>query len=119
MMQPKYHTLSKSAFIRGLQCHKSLYLRKHHKELEDKVSESQQAIFDKGTNVGLLAQQLFHGGIDLGIYIPSNFNKVFSETSRLICEGQTVIYEAGFKSNHLICFVDILVKKEGNGMHTK
>ncbi len=113
MTLPKTHTLSKSAFIRGLQCHKSLYLKKHHPELEDKVSESQQAIFDKGTNVGILAQQLFPGGVDLGEYIPSDFNKVFSETSRLINEGQSVIYEAGFSCNNNICFIDILVKKEG------
>lgn len=51
--------ISKSSFIRGLQCHKSLYLKKHHPELEDEVSESQQAVFDKGTNVGILAQKLF------------------------------------------------------------
>uniref|UniRef100_UPI003217689E DUF2779 domain-containing protein n=1 Tax=uncultured Draconibacterium sp. TaxID=1573823 RepID=UPI003217689E len=113
MNQTKTHTLSKSAFIRGLQCHKSLYLKKHHPELEDKVSESQQAIFDKGTNVGVLAQQLFPGGVDLGEFIPSDFGRVLSETSKLIGEGQTVIYEAGFKSNYLICFIDILVKRDG------
>lgn len=31
--------LSKSLFIRGLQCHKSLYLHKYHPELKDEVSE--------------------------------------------------------------------------------
>jgi hypothetical protein len=105
------HTLSKSSFIRGIQCLKSLYLKRHHPELEDEISEAQQAIFDKGTNVGILAQQLFSGGVDLGEYIPSDFNKVFNETERLINEGQTIIYEAGFKWDNTICFVDILVKK--------
>jgi hypothetical protein len=105
--------LSKSAFMRGLQCLKSLYLKKYHPELEDPVPESLKAIFDKGKNVGILARQLFPGGIDLGIYIPSDFNKVFSETSRLINEGQNVIYEAGFRHNDNICFVDILVKENG------
>jgi hypothetical protein len=104
MIKSYKHSLSKSSFIRGLQCHKSLYLKKYHPELEAEVSESQQAIFTKGTDVGILAQQLFPGGIDLGKYIPSDFEKVFSETTRLIKEGQEVIYEAGFRwSNTLVC----------------
>lgn len=106
------HTISKSSFIRGLQCPKSLYLKRHHPELEDEISESQQAIFDKGTNVGIVAQQLFHGGVDLGEYIPSDFDKVFTETAKLINDGQDVIYEAGFIWNNSICFVDILVRKD-------
>ncbi len=106
-------TLSKSAFIRGMQCYKSLYLKKHYPELEDTVSESRQMIFNKGTNIGLLAQKLFPGGVDLGVYIPNNFAKAFSETERLINEGQKVIYEAGFKYNNLMCYMDILVKEDG------
>ena len=104
--------ISKSAFIRGLQCHKSLYLKKHHPDLEDKISEAQQAIFDKGTNVGLLAQTLFPGGIDLGSYIPNNFAEVFKQTDLLI-QGEAPIYEAGFKYDGLLCFMDILAKKDG------
>lgn len=105
--------LSKSAFIRGLQCHKSLYFKKHNPELEDAVSESQQAIFDKGTNVGILAQELFAGGTDLGIYIPNNFSKVFTETKRLIEDDNINIYEAGFRFDNLLCFMDIIEKRDG------
>lgn len=105
--------LSKSAFIRGLQCHKSLYFKKHNPELEDTVSESQQAIFDKGTNVGVLAQELFADGADLGVYIPNNFSKVFTETNRLIKNYNINIYEAGFKYDNLLCFMDILEKRDG------
>ena len=105
--------LSKSAFTRGLQCHKSLYLKKHHPELEDPISDAQQAIFTGGTNVGLLAQQLFPGGIDLGHYIPGNYQKAFDETTLLLAKNEVVIYEAGFKKDNLLCFMDILTKKEG------
>ena len=51
--------LSKSTFIRGLQCEKSLYLYKHHYRLKDPTPSSLQAVFDQGTNIGLLAQELF------------------------------------------------------------
>lgn len=107
------HNLSKSSFIRGLQCHKSLYLKKHHPELEDEISESQQAVFDKGTNVGILAQKLFPGGTDLGIYIPDNFSEVFKKTERLILEKFPIIYEAGFQYDNLLCLIDILTKENG------
>jgi len=105
--------LSKSAFIIGLQCHKALYLKKHHPELEDAISEAQQAIFDKGTNVGLLAQHLFPGGTDLGVYIPEKFFEVFRKTAYLVYKDEP-IYEAGFTKNNLLCFMDLMVKEKGN-----
>ena len=56
--------ISKSSFIRGMQCEKSLFLHIFKPELRDEISESQQAIFDTGYSVGELAQQMFPGGID-------------------------------------------------------
>ena len=55
--------LSKSQFIRGLQCHKSLYLHKYYPELKDVISEQQQKLFQTGIDVGKVAQQLFPGGV--------------------------------------------------------
>ena len=55
--------LSKSLYMSGLQCQKALWLHKYRPELKDDVSESQQAVFDAGTDVGILAQQLFPGGV--------------------------------------------------------
>jgi hypothetical protein len=71
----------------------------------------QQAIFTQGHDVGRLAQQLYPGGIDAGIFVPENYQISIDLTSRLIAEGATVIYEAGFAFNGLHCFVDILVKE--------
>jgi predicted RecB family nuclease len=103
-------TISKSTFLRGSQCKKSLYLHWNQPELKDQVSAMQQAIFSQGTDVGKLAQQLFPGGIDAGIYVPANYAKSIEMTSQLIRDGASVIYEAGFSVNGLHCFVDILVK---------
>ena len=52
------HVLSKSTFIRGVQCEKSLYLNKHARNLRDEISPEQMAVFSQGTNVGELAQRL-------------------------------------------------------------
>lgn len=59
--------LSNSTFLRGLQCEKSLWLYKHHYELKDVITPQQKAIFCQGTNVGVLAQKLFPGGVDAGM----------------------------------------------------
>ena len=42
------HILSKSSFIKGIQCEKQLYLYKYHYDWMDEVSASQQEIFDRG-----------------------------------------------------------------------
>ena len=100
--------ISKSAFMKGLQCPKALYLKKYHPELEDEVSAAQQAVFDTGHSVGDLAKQLFPGGTDLSTYIPNNFRAVFYQTKKLVWQKQ-VIYEAGFSYDDNLCFSDILV----------
>jgi len=45
--------LSKSLYIRGLQCHKSLYLEKFHRDIKAEITTGKQALFDSGHIVGL------------------------------------------------------------------
>jgi hypothetical protein len=105
--------ISKSSFTRGIQCLKSLYFKKYYPNLEDPITEQQQALFDAGHTIGDLAKKRFPGGVDLDEYIPSNFAKAFSETKRLLAEKAPAIYEAGFSVDNLLCFMDILVFKDG------
>ena len=110
-MARKY--LSKSTFIKGVQCEKALYLHKFNSELADEISQQQEAVFQTGTNVGVLAQELFPGGIDAS---PKDYTKYFESfkyTQQLIDEGAEVIYEAGFCFDYVMCFIDVLVKKDG------
>lgn len=113
-MARKY--LSKSTFIKGVQCEKALYLHKFYPELADEITEQQKAIFQTGTNVGILAQELFPGGVDAGPKDYKEYFKSFKYTQQLIEDGVEVIYEAGFCHNYVMCFVDILVKTE-DGWH--
>jgi hypothetical protein len=106
--------LSKSTFIRGLQCEKSLYLYKHHFNLKDETPAQLQAIFNQGTNVGLVAQELFPNGTDASP--PNHFKMQESvfKTQQFIENGEQIIYEATFQFNGVIAALDILVKdKEG------
>lgn len=105
------HILSKSTFLRGLQCVKSLYLYKNFIQTRDMVSAEQQAIFNRGNNVGVLAQKLFLGGTDATPAKRSNNIAAVENTRKLIESGVEVIYEAAFQYEQVLAILDILVKK--------
>ncbi len=104
------YLLSKSSFLKGIQCEKQLYLYKHHYDWRDEVNESQQVIFDSGTNVGKLAWDLFPGGIDIAPPNPFGYAKAAKLTSDKIGEGVKVFYEASFIFDEVLVAVDILIK---------
>ena len=54
--------LSKSLYTRGLQCVKSLWLKKYQKDVLTPPDNSAEAIFATGDKVGALACQLFQNG---------------------------------------------------------
>jgi hypothetical protein len=102
--------LSKSTFVRGLQCSKSLYLHKNNYDLKDPLSSTRQAIFSRGNSVGLLAQKLFPGGKDASPCERFNYSEALAKTQSFLNEGCQVIYEAAFQFNGLYVALDILVK---------
>jgi hypothetical protein len=55
--------LSKSLYIRCLQCHKSLYLDRHRPELRGEPTPELEALWASGHEVGVYAQMLFAGGV--------------------------------------------------------
>lgn len=99
--------LSKSLFIRGRQCHKSLWLQKHRPELKDEISEAQQAVFQSGTDIGILAQQLFPGGIEIP-YDGLTHQQQIEQTRAEIDKGTETIYEATFLIDGIFVKADIL-----------
>ena len=107
------YKFSKSSFLKGIQCEKQLYLYKHHYDWQDPISESQQAIFDRGTNVGLLARDLFPNGIDVS---PESYRKFYEaslNTTQQIEDGAEILYEPSFIYNEVLVALDILVKENG------
>jgi len=101
--------LSKSRIVRGSQCHKSLWLYKNNRELQT-IDDTQKAIFQSGTEVGLLARMLFPGGIDPTENMEYPSRESALKTQNLIDQGIEVIYEATFIHNDVLVAVDILVK---------
>jgi len=108
------HTLSKSSFLRGNQCTKALYLHLHHKRMgieRDPLDEGTASIFSTGTDVGILAQKLFPGGVDASPEHYREFDKSVIKTHELIAAGEKIIYEAAFEHQGVVAAIDILVKK--------
>jgi hypothetical protein len=105
--------LSKSLFIRGLQCIKSLYLHKKRPYLRDKLSSETLAKFKRGHKVGVLARDLFPGGI----LLYGGGGKLSEKTKLLVYDHirlQTpVLYEVPFEYDDLIAIMDIVTYQEG------
>jgi len=100
--------LSKSLFVRGLQCHKSLYLKKYHPELAEAPSEDRQAIMESGQNVGILARELFPSGVEIP-YEGLSYDDQLQKTATAIKAGRTV-YEGAFSHDNIFIKADILHK---------
>lgn len=105
------HILSKSTYIKGEQCEKALFLFKNRPFLRDKLSMEQRAKFKRGTDVGLLAQQLFPGGINMTPSSPSQFGKKAAETLKnLTNPAVNVMYEAVFQYDDTLIMLDIIIR---------
>ena len=114
MPQNTIPKLSKSRFGAGLQCFKRLYLECYSPELADPVDPSQQALFDTGTAVGILARQRFPGGrlIDERYYEHSRAEVSTSEA--IVDPLLPAIYEAAFTFEGIRIRVDVLSRNSGD-----
>ena len=99
--------LSKTLYIKGCQCPKALWLKKYRPELADDISPDQQALFDSGTDVGVLAQQLFPDGV-LIPYDGLTMHEQVVQTAEAIRRGEKTIYEASFTYNDVFFKADIM-----------
>jgi len=101
--------LSKSLYLRGLQCPKSLFLCKSG--VEGRRSAAAKARLDAGTDVGRIARDLFPGGTEIP-YQGVPIREQITRTKALIEEDATVLYEPAFCHDGVFVKVDILRKVE-------
>lgn len=106
------HLLSKSSFIRGIQCEKHLYLYKYHPDEMDELSEMQKAIFKRGIDVGKIAQNLFPGGIDLSPESYGDYDKALINTRESLQRGKKILYEASFQTDEVLSIADIVLNSK-------
>ena len=107
------HILSKSSFIKGLQCHKYLYLNKHNYKQQDPLSEEQQIKFRNGHDFWIAGSGAIPGWLSNAK--PKNafgYDKSVKDTAQFIRQGYKTIYEAAFSYNGVMAALDILVNDD-------
>lgn len=104
--------LSKSLYTRGIQCPKSLWLKKYNPDVLIPPDAAAQARFETGNIVGDLARDLFPGGREVD-YDASDFAGMADVTRRWLGEGLEHVYEATFIHGGIVVMVDILRQVPG------
>jgi hypothetical protein len=97
----------------GRQCSKRLWLYKKNPELATELSTSQRMIFEKGTDIGKLARQLFPGGKDASPIDHFHYPEAIEQTNDWLQTEERVIYEAAFQYDRVMVALDILIKIKG------
>ena len=106
-------TLPKSRFISGTQCEKKLYFDVFRQDLKPIISDRQQALFDSGHTIGLLARQVFPNGKDASPKNYVDFPASIINTRTWSKEEVQTIYEAAFSSHGVFAALDILHLVDG------
>ena len=92
-------------------------MQKKHPYLRDKLSIEQRAKFQRGTDVGVLAHEVFPGGLDMSPNAPSQFAKKAQETWDNLSNPEVkVMYEAVFQYNDTLIILDMLVRDDDRWM---
>jgi len=106
--------LSKSLYTRGLQCVKSLWLKKYKKDVLSAPDSSSEAVFETGNRVGELACELYSGGVEVA-FTPHDYDSMIKTTQKLIDDGISDIYEAAFSFDGIFIAIDILhINEDGS-----
>jgi hypothetical protein len=104
-------TISKSNYVAGVQCLKRLYLQVHHPELAAEQDPSDYAIVEQGREVGLLARQLFPGGIEVNG--SGGLEAAIRATRELVVNREVpAIFEGAFEHESVVVKTDILERRK-------
>ena len=106
--------ISKSQYIKGLQCPKALWYYRNRKDLAPEIDAATQARFDTGHDIGELAKQYFEGGVE----VTNDYWDVkgaIEATEQFVKDGKSVIYEAtaAHPVDGTYSRIDILKRIEG------
>ena len=103
--------LSKSRFLAGVQCLKRLYWQVHEPKLAAQPGAADQAIMQQGREVGLLARQLFPGGVEVGS--DGGLDQAIRATRELVANPDIpALFEAAFEHDGVVVRVDVLHRRK-------
>ena len=108
-------SISKSLYTLLCKCEKAFWLNVFDQNKATPIDHNAQARIDEGIKVGILARQLFGGGVDMTTKNGDNLDiaAMITKTQEAMRAGISPIYEAAFSNDGNYCAVDILVKTQG------
>jgi hypothetical protein len=105
--------ISKTKFMAGVQCLKRLYLLIHQPGIAGQSDTGVDPIIQQGREVGLLAQQLFRGGV--AVDGSHGFDRAIRATKELLANPEIpAIFEGAFEYDGVIVKTDILERRKQN-----
>ena len=106
------HILSKSKYIRGLQCDRALWLDVFNPRLARYTAE-QMRRFDRGRDFEYAFKSTFPDGIDLSAELKRNVDAYPARTAELLDKGDGVaLFEAGFLYDDVLVLADVVQQRE-------
>jgi hypothetical protein len=105
------YRLTKSKYIKGLQCPKALYLDTYKNYLS-KISEETKTKFKQGRNFEAKFKSDFPDGVALDKQLGRQINKYSSTTKLLLDNDSVTIFEAGFIYDETLVLTDVVSKDE-------
>ena len=106
------HILSKSKYIRGLQCDRALWLDVFNPRLA-KYTREQMQRFDRGREFEYAFKDTFPNGIDISAKLKRNVDAYPEHTAQLLDKGDGVdLFEAGFQYDDVLVLADVVHQNE-------
>ena len=107
------YLFSKTAFIKGIQCDKQLYLYKFHYKLQDPISAETKIKFQGGHDFeDAYRAKYFPFAVDIE-KIAKNRNEYATLTQKALQKQVSDIFEATFIFNEVLVMNDVLTRSNG------
>ena len=104
------HLLSKSKYIRGLQCDRALWLDVYNPRIA-RYSAEQMRRFDRGREFEYAFKDTFPGGIDISVELKRNVDAYPEMTAMYLDkEAEVDLFEAGFLYDEVLVLADVVHK---------
>jgi predicted RecB family nuclease len=102
--------ISKSKFVAGCQCLKRLYWQVHEPQLGAEPDAATEAIMEQGRDVGMLARQLFPGGVE--VVSDGGLDQAIRTTRLLVANPEVpAIFKGVFEHDGVLVRVDVLHRR--------